>query len=854
VNTPALTVLIGLGVLAAVSSLYGLSRVRKRKEARRKWELRRLCSVLLEVAVYREAAAVEFRQHLPRVRQACADFDVLMERDDYFRNSAYECWKVGSSQIADTEVLRIAQLGLAQHEARDVARLRALLAEGRPQIDERNSEYVESLKEKHAKLLSALSDPPLSDQQQDAVLNDEDRTLVIAGAGTGKSTTLKAKIQWLLQMGLAKPDELLVLSFARDIASELSAGLADHGITVETLHSYGRSLLASSGHRKLIVSKMAEDDAALIRFFDDKLQEMLRDPAETQLFDFLMNDLTPARLWVECESKEEYWDYIRTHEPRALRDGRRLRSYEEVRVANFLFAQGIEYEYERKYKEADTTAPGRQQYKPDFYLSQSKIYIEHFGVDRQGNPGFLKGSNAEDYKQGMSWKRRLHRDNGTTLVESYSWEAKDGVLEANLAEKLREVGVEFRPRSRQQMLASFNRDGRVSKLAKVLASVLNLFKEGDQSPDELAARAAEDSQRAQVIVQVFGQILDAYECELAHTECVDFHDMIHQARDLLEDTHLSLRLSYVLVDELQDISPAKAQFLIAILKACPGARLFSVGDDWQSIYRFTGSDVTVMTDFGALFGFHRDVLLNRTYRFGEHVEAVSSAFVQKNPVQIGKRLVPNKPGHHPSVHVVVDGTSSSKPESSARPALEKALQDIARRSKGKPRDVLVLGRYNHTWDGKKEIVSRIHADAPNLSVRFLTVHKSKGLEADYVIVADVNKDKYGFPCEITDDPVLDLVISHAEQYENAEERRLFYVALTRTKKDVYLLTTDGELSDFIVELSDKEYAVNFIDKPNQMKLERCSKCGIGRLEIYEGRFGKFRECRLCGYKPGMLRR
>ena len=153
-NTTALAILIGFGVLAAGSSLYGLARVRKRRAACRQWELRRLCSVLLEVVVSRETAAVEFRQHLPRVRQACADFDVLMGRDDYFRNSAYECWKEGSSQIATVEVLRIAQLGLAQHEARDVARLRALLAEGRSQIDERNSEYVKSLKKKHAKLLS----------------------------------------------------------------------------------------------------------------------------------------------------------------------------------------------------------------------------------------------------------------------------------------------------------------------------------------------------------------------------------------------------------------------------------------------------------------------------------------------------------------------------------------------------------------------------------------------------------------------------------------------------------------------------------------------------------------------------
>jgi len=852
-NPIALVVVIGLGALVATSALYGVSRTRKRMRAVRRRAIERLCGVLLEVAVSREAAAASFRQYLPRVREACADFDELMKRDDYFRNSSYEDWKNWSSQIADPETLRIAELGLEQSDASDVACFRAFLLEGRTRINERNSAYVEHLKKRHVTVLSGLAERSLSDQQQDAVLHNEDCTLVIAGAGTGKSTTLKAKIRWLLEMGLAKPNELLVLSFARDVADELGAGLSSHGIAVETLHSYGRSLMASCGHPKLVVSDLAEDSAALIQFIDSELTAMLQDPSEIQLFDFLMNDLTPTRLWLECDSREEYWEYIRSHEPRALKDGRRLKSYEEVRVANFLFSQGIEYEYERKY-EINTTAPGRQQYRPDFYLTQSKIYIEHFGIDREGNPGFLKGNEAEEYKREIAWKRDLHRRNATTLVESYSWEAKERILETTLAEKLRELGVESCPRSREQMLASFNRDGRVSRLAKVLASMLNLFKEGGRSFSELAERAADESHRSEVVVRVFRRILETYESELARTECVDFHDMIHQARNLLGEASLSLPFRYVLVDEFQDISPAKARLLIAILGASPGSRLFCVGDDWQSIYRFTGSDVTVMNDFGAFFGFHRDVLLNRTYRFGEHVEVVSSAFVQKNPTQISKRLVPNQEGHRPAVHVVVNGISSADHGLLVVPALEKALRDIARRAKGSPADVLVLGRYNHTWDGKEGIVTRIYEDAPSLSVRFLTVHKSKGMEADYVIVADVNKDKYGFPCEITDDPALDLVLAHAEQYENAEERRLFYVALTRSRNDVYLLTSDREPSDFIAELEAKEFAIDFIGKPSQMQLERCSECRVGRLEVREGKFGKYYECQLCRHKPGKFSR
>jgi DNA helicase-4 len=282
--------------------------------------------------------------------------------------------------------------------------------------------------------------------------------------------------------------------------------------------------------------------------------------------------------------------------------------------------------------------------------------------------------------------------------------------------------------------------------------------------------------------------------------------------------------------------------------------LFCVGDDWQSIYRFTGSDVTVMRDFDNLFGFHQTLLLDRTYRFGEHLEEVSSTFIQRNPAQIKKRLSPDRPGQSPAVHVVVDKNASGRSAPRSAEALELALRDIARRTAGELTSVFILGRYNDSQLGSQEVADRICCAARNLTVRAMTAHKSKGLEADYVVVVDVNKEKRGFPCEITDDPVLELVLAHGDAYEYAEERRLFYVAMSRAREGVYFVATDGMLSDFLIELSEHHYGVEYVNVPKQLALAKCPSCEVGRLAPREGEYGQYLVCDVCGYRPGRTQR
>jgi len=324
--------------------------------------------------------------------------------------------------------------------------------------------------------------------------------------------------------------------------------------------------------------------------------------------------------------------------------------------------------------------------------------------------------------------------------------------------------------------------------------------------------------------------------------------MIHGGKQMLDSGRVSLCCRYVLVDEFQDVSPAKVRFLQSILAASRGARLFCVGDDWQSIYRFAGSDVTVMTHFADYFDFHKEAVARETFRFGEHVEDVSSNFVLKNPQQLRKRLVPRKSGVHPAIHLLLNGKPVSG-ERVTKSALERALTLIAVRGKGKRLKIFVLGRYKRTSAGKQKIIDRVTMNHPLLNIEFRTIHKSKGLEADYVVIDDVIHEPqgYGFPCEISDDPVIRLLLSYTEDYPNAEERRLFYVALTRTRNDVFLISRQGAISDFVQEIQGE---IDLIDNPRELGLSPCPKCGVGLLDVKKGRYGPYRECSLCRYRPG----
>jgi len=293
------------------------------------------------------------------------------------------------------------------------------------------------------------------------------------------------------------------------------------------------------------------------------------------------------------------------------------------------------------------------------------------------------------------------------------------------------------------------------------------------------------------------------------------------------------------------LSCGRAQLLNALLAEVHDRRLFCVGDDWQSIYRFAGGDIEQMTKFDSVFGFTQRCDLTITHRFNTELLAASSQFVQANPTQLRKSLKAGQSLGEPAIEVL-----AKRPDDDPEQFLDRAFARVAEHATrewtapagvrdAKP-TVLVLGRYNFT---KRKCWDRIVRRHARLTINFLTVHRAKGLEADYVIVLDVIRGRMGFPSELADDPILDLVLAGTGEFPNAEERRVFYVALSRAKKRCLILTDTTCRSKFVEELESETYRAWVIpSESGRETAPRCPECGGGRLLKRDGEYGAFWGC------------
>ena len=426
----------------------------------------------------------------------------------------------------------------------------------------------------------------------------------------------------------------------------------------------------------------------------------------------------------------------------------------------------------------------------------------------------------------MDWKRWVHEEHGTVLIETFSHEHADGNLLRNLAKKLGAHGVVLSPIPRDDLFGVLEQQGRIDPFTRLLATFLQHFKGARLSFAEVSQRAASlaDRKRAEAFLAVFRPVFERYQETLTRSGTIDFHDMINRATDLVESGRYRSPFGYIMVDEFQDISPARARLLKALLDNAPDAQLFAVGDDWQAIYRFGGSDIAVMREFETWFGDYLRIDLETMFRTDDRIAEVATDFVLRNPAQIRKNVRPMRKADRPAVHL---GLPEQKGPSLLTEALDRIAEDAARHDG--TASVLLLGRYRHL---RPRNMGRLAQRYPGLRFAYRTVHRSKGMEADYAVVLGLCSGKHGFPSEITDDPLLNLVLAAPEAHPNAEERRLLYVAITRARRQVYLLAEGGPPSSFARELMHGRYDVNVFGRLPQADVP-CPQCKEGRLERRE---------------------
>ncbi len=655
----------------------------------------------------------------------------------------------------------------------------------------------------------------LTDEQAVAIATDEEATLVLAGAGTGKTAVITGKVAHLVRNEGVAPEEILVLAFNRDAALEIRERLPIDlkDTQVSTFHSFGYSTIGRNGV-KLSISKLAQDEQRLGQAVHKILNEILgvSDQSE-EIQDFIAYHRAPYRSPFEFENQGEYYEYVRDWEPRTLR-GDLVKSLEEVEVANFLTLNGIEFVYEEQYQ-VDTATSEYRQYQPDFYLPEYDIYIEHFALDENGNPP----PEWDAYKDGVEWKREIHARHGTSLIETYSWQRRQGILRQSLQQRLADHGVSFQKISFMDVLRRLA-EWVVSWLARLLTKFLHHVKTNGLSRDQLRERAVISGNpvRSLSFLEIFEKVQDRYEAMLRAEGAVDFHDLINDAATLIREGHESSRFRHVLVDEFQDISAGRVRLLNAFDEQ--NISYFVVGDDWQSIYRFAGSDVSLVQDCGQYLGHVQRRELTETFRFGDGILKPSTTFVQSNPEQTQRTLRSVSPHRGDGITIIAD--------KDPRHALHAAFRDIRDRLGAQPTrkvSILVLGRYRNSEQHLRAVRNHVSG----FDLRFSTVHRAKGQEADYAIVLDLKNARTGFPAKIEDDPLLDMVLptKSANGLPYSEERRLFYVAMTRARRGSYLIADASQPSEFVKEIS--KLGVREIGDLAIAQFPNCPKCSSGQL-------------------------
>jgi DNA helicase IV len=687
---------------------------------------------------------------------------------------------------------------------------------------------------------------PLTEEQARAVVCFDNRVQVVAAAGSGKTSVMVARAAYAIQKGFVPPERCLLLAFNKKAAEELqervdsrldALGLPKGGPKAATFHSFGLSVIGKATGRKPRLAPWLDSggDVRMICRIVDELRD--RSPTFQYKWDFYR--LLFARASKDLDGAEpDGWDKSERRAGfRTFRD-EVVKSEGERIIANFLFLNGVDYRYEHPY-EHDTAGPDHSQYRPDFYYPQIETWHEHWALDRDGRPpaGFA------GYTASMEWKKNLHRSYRTRLIETTWAEIVGGNGLRRLEDDLHDLGVKL----------DWNPDRRIrgakplqhEELARLMRTFMMHVKSNSLTPELLKQRIADGppsfkTMRNHWFLGLYWEIHEQWQAKLEEDDSIDFEDMLVRAAEHLEAGAVPSPYELILVDEFQDASQARAR-LVRSLASERGKYLLAVGDDWQSINRFAGADVAVMADFESWFGRAQKLRLTTTFRCPQTICDVSSAFISKNPRQLRKAVHAAGARWGEPVKILYadnsGGVTAAIEEYLLR--LAAAVQDgEVEVGQDGPVSVDVLGRYNFDRNLMPRRTPR------ELKVSFRTVHSSKGLEADYIVLPNVTNDQYGFPSRIADDPVLDIVMPNADDFPHAEERRLFYVALTRARREVVLIASRGQESPFVAELVQigANGLVTFADDDLEGPPRVCARCGKGLLVERTGPYGQFLAC------------
>ena len=552
------------------------------------------------------------------------------------------------------------------------------------------------------KLIPTIEGKTLDNNQILSIVNEKHNNLIIAGAGSGKTTTIIGKVKYLITKNNVDAKDILILSFTNASSKEMKERIEKEvktEIQVNTFHKLGYDIVKSTLNENLKV-------------YTDKQENLI-----LYILNQLFNDV------------EYYTNFVNYF-------------LKENKLKYYLYALGLSFQYD--------------ECNSEYYLFTYNVFISE--KNRKGNIYFEGDLNK--------------------LVETF---------------KL--LGIKCKLKSVNYLWSMLNIEENFTfKVVNYLITVISLIKSNNYSLSEFEKIIDNDS-----IYKIISPVYLEYNKYLEENNLIDYSDMINKATSLIKENKYIHNFKYVIVDEFQDTSMCRYNLLMS-MRNQKDYNLFCVGDDYQSIYRFSGSDVSLITNFSKYFGEVYVSKIVNTYRFSDKMAKLSSEFVMKNKSQI-RKVVKGYPSTNEPIEIIYNINE-----------LEKILKSLPNYS-----SVFLLGRYNNDKDILKsnenflynygEITEVIYSKRIDLEIKYLTIHKSKGLQADYVFIIN-NKDKgSGFPSKMVDDIVIEKLLGISESYPFSEERRLLYVALTRSKVKTYLLVEKANASVFIKELI-KDYKID----------------------------------------------
>ena len=695
-------------------------------------------------------------------------------------------------------------------------------------VKQHNEAVIKERLEKNREFFDHCLSYPLDEQQRRSIVSEEDNCLVVSSAGSGKTSSIVGKVKYLLERKGIDPEEILLISYTNKAAAELTDRMGVPGLRGYTFHKLALDLIGQvTGEKPSICDNT---DALFVRIYHNLLSDKRFQEAIVEYF-------------VEYQIQQEEWEKrkqehcdklseLKSTRIKALlpdMDGNDIfvKSEQEQKICFALSSLGVKFRYEEPY-EHHVANEMHSQYSPDFSIHYEKkglpkrLYLEHFAIDEHGmvpvwfakEKGLTYEEANQQYGDGITWKRAVHKKFGTALIETSSADFHYFDIREKLREMLSKAGVPIEIKMEEELydMVLPKNSKKEKAFIRLVVTFATLLKSSCKSIPEILNQV-NDERSEFIIKRIFQPVFERYLEALKQNGQIDFTDAIIWATKLCKTTK-PVNYRYIIVDEFQDISIDRYHFLKALRDGNPPAKLYCVGDDWQSIYRFSGSDMALFNHFADYFGATEVNKIETTYRFGEPLVSMSSHFIQRNKAQITKRIRPFNTDTKTDLYFYAYERS-------------KYCEVIGQLVASIPVDksVFLLGRYSFddyylsfAFQSVNEN-GRFFYFIGDKKIEYLTVHKSKGLEADYVILLQCNKDTYGFPSMISDDPVLDYVLTKSDQFPYGEERRLFYVAITRAKVQTIVLYDQRFPSVFVNEFLHPEKVTeeSYTKHPNANK-------------------------------------